>query len=49
MTEITPLFWGDFNHLTHHTNQGGLNKKESQLNLSNIFSIYVFNKLYLFA
>ena len=30
-------------------NQGGLNKKEIQLNLCNIFSIFMFNELYLFA
>ena len=30
-------------------NQGGLNKKEIQLNLCNIFSIFIFNELYLFA
>ena len=30
-------------------NQGDLNKKEIQLNLCNIFSIFVFNELYLFA
>ena len=30
-------------------NQGDLNKKEMQLNLCNIFSIFVFNELYLFA
>ena len=29
--------------------QGGSNKKEIQLNLCNIFSILIFNKLYLFA
>ena len=29
--------------------QGGLNKKEIQLNLFNIFSIFIFNKLYLFG
>ena len=28
--------------------QGGLNKKEIQLNLCNIFSILIFNKLHLF-
>ena len=28
--------------------QGGLNKKEMQLNLSNIFSIFIFNELFLF-
>ena len=30
-------------------NQGGLNKKEIQLNLCNIFSIFIFNELYLFS
>ena len=30
-------------------NKGGLNKKEIQLNLCNIFSIFIFNELYLFA
>ena len=29
--------------------QGGLNKKDIQLNLCNIFSILILNKLYLFA
>ena len=29
--------------------QGGLNKKKIQLNLCNIFSIFIFNELYLFA
>ena len=29
--------------------QGGLNKKEIQLNLCNIFSIFIFNELYLFT
>ena len=29
--------------------QGGLNKKEIQLNFCNIFSIFIFNELYLFA
>ena len=29
--------------------QGGLNEKEIQLNLCNIFSILLFNKFYLFA
>ena len=29
--------------------QGGLNKKEIQLNLYNIFSIFIFNELYLLA
>ena len=33
----------------HWLIQRGLNKKEIQLNLSNIFSIYIFNELYLFA
>ena len=28
--------------------QEGLNKKEIQLNLSNIFSIFIFDELYLF-
>ena len=28
--------------------QGGLSKKEIQLNLCNIFSIFIFNELYLF-
>ena len=27
--------------------QGGLNKKEIQLNICNIFSIFIFNELYL--
>ena len=30
-------------------NQGGLNKKEIQLNFRKIFSILIFNELYLFA
>ena len=30
-------------------NQGGLNEKEIQLNLCNIFSILIFNELYLFV
>ena len=30
-------------------NQGGLNKKEKQLNLCNIFSIFMFNERYLFV
>ena len=34
--------WGFFD-------QGGLNKKEIQLNLSKIFSIFIFNELHLFA
>ena len=29
--------------------QGGLNKKEIQLNLCNIFSTFIFNELYLFV
>ena len=29
--------------------QGGLNKKEIQLNLSKILSIFIFNELYLFG
>ena len=29
--------------------QGGFNKKKIQLNLCNIFSILIFNELYLFA
>ena len=29
-------------------NQGGLNKKEIQLNLCDIFSILMFNELYLY-
>ena len=29
--------------------KGGLNKKETQLNLCNIFSIFIFNRLYLFT
>ena len=29
--------------------QGGLNEKEIQLNPCNIFSILIFNELYLFA
>ena len=29
--------------------QGGLNKKEIQLNLCNIFSIFIFNEFYLFV
>ena len=29
--------------------QGGLNKKEIQLNLCNVLSIYIFNELHLFA
>ena len=29
--------------------QGGLNKKEIQLNFCNIFSIFIFNELYLFV
>ena len=33
----------------HEFNQGGLNKKEIQLNLCNIFSIFIFNELYLFG
>ena len=28
--------------------QGGLSKKEIQLNLFNIFSVFIFNELYLF-
>ena len=31
------------------TVQGGLNKKEIQLNLCNVFSIFIFNDLYLFC
>ena len=30
-------------------NQGGLNRKEIQPNLCNIFFIFIFNTLYLFA
>ena len=30
-------------------NQGGLNKKEIQINLCNIFSIFIINELYLFT
>ena len=33
----------------HMLTQGGLNKKEIQLNLLNIFSILTFNELYLFV
>ena len=33
----------------YKTEQGGLNKKEIQLNLCNIFSIFIFNELYLFT
>ena len=29
-------------------NQEGLNKKEIQLNLRNIFSLFIFNEVYLF-
>ena len=29
-------------------NQGGLNKKEIQLNLCNMFSILIFNEFYFF-
>ena len=29
--------------------QGGLNKEKTQLNLCEIFSILIFNELYLFA
>ena len=32
-----------------NVDQGGLTKKEIQLNLRNIFSIFMFNELYLFA
>ena len=31
------------------SNQGGLNKKEIQLNLCNIFSSLIFNEFHLFA
>ena len=31
------------------SSQRGLNKKEIQLNLCNIFSIFIFNELYLFT
>ena len=42
--------WNKFS-LTYlaHLNQGVLNKKEIQLNLSNIFSIFVFIEFYLFT
>ena len=30
-------------------NQGGLTKKNIELNLCNIFSIFIFNELYLFV
>ena len=31
------------------SNQGGLNKKEIQLNLCNMLSILIFNEFYLFV
>ena len=34
---------------THEYIQGGLNKKEIQLNLWNIFSVLIFNELHFFA
>ena len=33
----------------HMFTQGGLNKKEIQINLCNTFSIFIFNELYLFT
>ena len=39
---FTLLFIADYNH-------GGLNKKEIQLNLFNILSIFKLNEVYLFA
>ena len=38
-----------FNSLFSYFMQGGLSKKEIQLNLYNIFSIFIFNELYLSA
>ena len=35
--------------LTFTYDQGDLNKKEIQLNLCNVFSIVIFDELYLFA
>ena len=37
------------NCLREKLRQGGLNKKEIQLNLCNIFSIFISNEFYLFA
>ena len=38
-----------FKYLIVVNDQEGLNKKEIQLNLCNIFSIFIFNELYLFV
>ena len=38
----------DKKQLVFFLTQGGLNKEQIQLNLCNIFSVFIFNKLYLF-